>query len=134
MNEGLSFAQDVSPENSVGSFLCFWLALVHLVASFSYIRHDLCLLHIFLLLFHLKLMWFIYLLMYLSLETFMSIISKVCLTYFDGTDRPIELCYNFPISKDLIQRFNFPIWIPDCSTKSSALLDLFPLTLVFKGF
>ena len=72
--------------------------------------------------------------MYLSLETFMSIISKVCLTYFDGTDRPIELCYNFPISKDLIQRFNFPIWIPDCSTKSSALLDLFPLTLVFQAF
>ena len=31
--------------------------------------------------------------MYLFLETFMSIIGKDCLTYFDGTDRPIELYY-----------------------------------------
>ena len=47
------------------------------------------------------------------------------LTYSGGTDRPGELCYNFSISNDLTQLVNFPTWIPDCDSHSSALLDLF---------
>ena len=50
---------------------------------------------------------------------------KDWLTYFGGTDRPGELCYNFSISNDLIQIVNFPTWIPDCDSHSPALLDLF---------
>ena len=50
---------------------------------------------------------------------------KDWLTYCDGTDRSDELCYNFSISNDLIQMVNFPTWIPDCDSDSSALLDLF---------
>ena len=41
---------------------------------------------------------------------------------FDG---PGELCYNFFISNDLTQMFNFPTWIPYCDSHSPALLDLF---------
>ena len=40
-------------------------------------------------------------------------------------DRPGELCYNFFISNDLTQMFNFPTWIPYCDSHSPALLDLF---------
>ena len=50
---------------------------------------------------------------------------KNWLTYSGGTDRPGELCYNFSISNDLTQIFNFPAWIPDCDSHSPALLDLF---------
>ena len=35
-----------------------------------------------------------------------------------------ERCYNF-YSNDLTQMVNFPSWIPDCNSHSSALLDLF---------
>ena len=38
---------------------------------------------------------------------------KDWLTYFSGTDRPGELCYNFSISNDLTQMVNFPTRIPD---------------------
>ena len=49
--------------------------------------------------------------------------DKDWLTYSGGTDRSAELCYNF--STDPIQMVNFPTWIPDCDSHSSALLDLF---------
>ena len=50
---------------------------------------------------------------------------KDWLTYYGGTDRPGELCYNFSISHDLTQMINFPTRISDCDSHSSALLDLF---------
>ena len=50
---------------------------------------------------------------------------KDWLTYYDGTDRPGELCYNFSISNDLTQMVNFPTRIPDCDSHRPALLDLF---------
>ena len=53
---------------------------------------------------------------------------KDWLTYSGGTDGSGELCYNFPISKDLTQMVNFPTWIPDCDSHSPALLDLFLLS------
>ena len=49
---------------------------------------------------------------------------KDWLTYFGGTDRPGELCYNFSISNDLTHIVNFPTQIPDCDSHSPALLDL----------
>ena len=52
--EGLPFAQDVSLENSAGSYLCFQLALLHSVSLFfSSIDHRLRLCARFLTLFHL---------------------------------------------------------------------------------
>ena len=50
---------------------------------------------------------------------------KDWLTYSGGSDRPGELCYNFSFSKDLTQRVNFPTRIPDCDSRSLALLDFF---------
>ena len=44
---------------------------------------------------------------------------------YSGTGPPGELCYNFSISNDLTQMFNFPIRIPDYDSHSPALLDLF---------
>ena len=49
---------------------------------------------------------------------------KDWLTYSGGTDQPGELCYNFSISNDLTQMVNFPTWISDCDSHSTALLDL----------
>ena len=54
VKEGLSFAWDLSLENSADSYLCFWLALFHAVlTSFPYIDHLLHLYARFLILFHL---------------------------------------------------------------------------------
>ena len=50
---------------------------------------------------------------------------KDWLTYSSGTDRSGELCYNFSISNDFTQMVNFPTRIPDCHSRSPALLDLF---------
>ena len=57
---------------------------------------------------------------------------KDWLTYSGGTDRPGELCYNFFVSNDLTQMVNFLICIPDCDSRSPALLHyFFLLMLVF---
>ena len=54
VKEGLHFAQDLSLENSVDSYLCFRLAVLHSVSYFfSSIDHLLCLCAWFLILFHL---------------------------------------------------------------------------------
>ena len=50
---------------------------------------------------------------------------KDWLTDSGGTDRLVELLYNFYISNDLTQMVNFPTWIPDCDSHSPSLLDLF---------
>ena len=50
---------------------------------------------------------------------------KDWLTYSGTTDRSGGLCYNFSISKELTQMFNFPTRIPNCESHSPALLDLF---------
>ena len=46
-------------------------------------------------------------------------------TYSGGNDRPGELCYNFSNSDDLTEMVNAPTRIPDCDSRSPALLDLF---------
>ena len=55
VKEGLPFAQDLALENSADSYLCFWLALLHSVSSFSSINHKFLLIPVyalFLILFH----------------------------------------------------------------------------------
>ena len=128
VKEGLPFAWDLSLENSADSYLCFQMALLHLVSYF----------------------FFLYRSSSLSLCTvFDSISSNIdevistnppanvfvfgdfnvhymdWLTYIRGADRSGELCYNFSISNDLTQMVNFPTRIPDCDSHSLALLDLF---------
>ena len=128
VKEGLAFARDLSLENSADSYLRFRLALLH---SVSYV-------------------FFVYRSPSSSLCTVFDSISsnmdevlsinpsanvfvfgdfnvhhKDWLTYSGGTDRPGELCSNFSISNDLTQIVNFPTRIPDCDSRSPALLDLF---------
>ena len=128
VKEDLPFAGNLSLENSADSYLCFRLALL---CSLSYL-------------------FFLYRSPSSSLCTVFDSISSnmdevllinpsasvfafrdfdVCHrdwpTYYDGTDRPGELCYNFSISNDLTQIVNFPTQIPDCVSHSPALLDLF---------
>ena len=50
-------------------------------------------------------------------------LHKDWLTISGGTDQTGKLGYNFSISNDLNQVVNFPTWIPDCDSHSSALLD-----------
>ena len=50
---------------------------------------------------------------------------KDWLTYSCGTDQPGELCYNFSISNDLTQMVNFPKRIQDFDSRSPAFLNLF---------
>ena len=126
VKEGLPLARDLSLENSADSYLCFRLALLHLVSYFFFLYQSpssaLCMVfdsissnidEV------------------LSLNPFAVFVfgdfndhHKDWLTYSSGTDRPGELCYNFSISNDLTQIVNFPTWIPDCDSHNPALLDL----------
>ena len=58
-----------------------------------------------------------------------NIYHKDWLIYSGGTNRPFELCYDFPISNELTQIVNFPAQIPSCDSHSPALLDFF----IFSG-
>ena len=124
----LPFALELSLENSADSYLCFWLALVHLVYYFFFLyrspssslytvfdaissnKEEVC-----------------------SINTFANMFAfgksnihhKDWLSYSGGIDRSVELCYNFYISNYLTWMVNFPTQIPDRDSHSSALLDLF---------
>ena len=128
MKYGLPFAQDFSIENSADSYLCFRLAFLHSVPYFLFLYRSpsssLC--TVFdsissnideVLQINPSPNVFVF-------EDF-NVHQKDWLTYSGGTDRPGEVCYNFSISKDLIQIVNFPTRIPDCDSHSPALLHLF---------
>ena len=128
VKEGLPFARDLSLENSADSYLCFRLVLLHSVSYFFFLYRSpssaLCT---------------VFYSISSNIDEALSINSsanvfvfgdfnidhKDWLTYFSGTDRPGELCYNFSISNDLTQMVDFPTRIPDCGSHSPALLDLF---------
>ena len=98
VKEGLPFARDLSLEHSADSHLCFWLHLLHSVSYFFLLNQlpSLSLCTVF--------DSFSYntdevLLMNPSANLFVfedfNVHHKDWLTYFGGTDRPGELCYNF---------------------------------------
>ena len=62
-----------------------------------------------------------YLLMCLSF----NVHRKDWLAYSGGTDRSVELYYNFSISNVLTHMVSFPTCIPDSDSDSPVLLDLF---------
>ena len=61
--------------------------------------------------------------MCLSLETLISI-KRTYKPIPSGTDRLVELGYDFSITNDLAQMANFPTWIPDCDCICSAMAFL----------
>ena len=106
VKEGLPLARDLFLENSVDSYLCFRLALLHSVSYFFFLHQSSSLP------------------LYTVSDSVSSNIDEVLstnpsanvfvfgdfnvhhkdwLTYFGGTNRSAELCYNFSISNDLTQ-------------------------------
>ena len=128
VKEGLSFPGELFLENSVDSYLCFQLALLHSVAYFFFLYQSpsssLCM---------------VFYSISSNIDEVLSINPssnafvfgdfnvhhKDWLTYSVGTVRPAELCYNFSISNYLTQMMNFPTRIPDYDSPIPAILDLF---------
>ena len=126
--EGLPFAQDLSLENFVDSYLCFRLALLYSVSYFFFLYWSSpwssCM---------------VFDSTSSNIDNVFSINSsanvfvfwdsnvhyKDLLTYSRGTDRSGELSYNFSISNDLTQMVNFPTGLPGCCSQCPALLHLF---------
>ena len=128
VKEGLSFARNLSLENSADSYLCFPLALLHSVSYFFFIYYSpssaLCTVFDFassnideIILINPSANVFVF--------GDFNVHHRDWLTYFGGTDRPGELCCNFSISNDFTQMANFSTQIPDCDSHNPALLDLF---------
>ena len=128
LKEGLPFAQDISPENSADSYLCFRLALLHSVSCFLFLYQSPS-----------SSLFTVFDSLSSNIDKVLSINSsanvfvfgdfiihhKDWLIYSGATDRPGELCYNFSVSSDLTQIVNFSTRIPDCDSHNPALLDLF---------
>ena len=111
VKEGLSFAQDLSLENSADSYLCFWLALLHSVSYFFFLYRSpssaLCTVFD-----SISSNIDEVLLINPSANVFVfgdfNIHHKDWLTYSGGTDWPGELCYNFFLSQmTLLRWFTF---------------------------
>ena len=136
LKEVFLFARDLPIENSVDSYLCFRLALLHSVSYFFllYLSPSQSLCTIFD-----SVSWNIDDVFSInpSLDVLVfgnfNVHHKDWVTHSGGTDRPGELCHNFPISNDLTQVVNFPIQVAD-SVSLTVLLFwtyFFLLTLVF---
>ena len=111
VKEGLSFAQDLSLENSVDSYLCFLLALLHSVPYFFFLYQSpssfLC----------------------MAFDSISSNIDEVFSInpssnafIFGDLTSIIRTALD---SNELTQMVNFPSRIPDCDSNSPALLDFF---------
>ena len=128
VKEGLPFALDLSLENFVDFYLCFRLALFHSVSYFFSLYRSpsssLCMVF-----YSISSNIDEVLLINPSANVFdfgdSNDHHKDWLTYSGGTDRPVELCYNFSISNDLTQVVNFLMLIPVCDSHRPPLLDLF---------
>ena len=128
VKEGLPFAQDLSPENSADSYLCFRQALLHSVSYFFFLYQSPS-----------SSLYMVFDSISSNIDEVLSINPsanvfvfgdfnfhhKDWFIYSSGTDQPGELCYNFSIANDLTQMVNFPTRIPDCDSHNPGLLDLF---------
>ena len=128
VKEGLPFARDLSLENSADSYLCFRLALLHSVSYFFFLYRSpfpsLCT-DFDSISFNVDEVLWINISANLFVFGDFNVHHKDWLAYSGGTDRPVELSYNFSISNDLSQMGNLPTRIPDCDSHSPALLGLF---------
>ena len=128
VKEGLPFARDLSLENSADSYLCFRLTLLRSLSYFLFLYRSPF--SSFCTVFD-SVSSYIdeVLLINPSANVFVfgdfNVHHKDWLIYSGGTDRPGEICYNFPISNDHTQMVHFSTRIPGCDSYSPALLDLF---------
>ena len=108
VKEGLPFARDLSLENSADSYLCFRLALLDSVSSFSSIDH---LRHSFFdsVSFNIDEVRSINPSANVFVFGDFNVHHKDWLTYSGGTDRPGNFCHSFSISSDLTQMVNHSV-------------------------
>ena len=100
VKEGLPFAWNLSLENFADSYLCFRLALLHSVSYFFFLYRSpsssLCTIFDSISSTIDEVLW-----INPSANVFVfgdfNVHHKDWLTYYGGTDRPVELCYNFSI-------------------------------------
>ena len=100
IKEGLSFARELSLENSVDCYLCFRLALLHLMFYFFFLypSPSLMLYTIFdSILFNIDVVLSMNLPANVLVFGDFNFHHKDWLIYSGGTDRPGELCYNFSL-------------------------------------
>ena len=118
----------LSLENSVDSYLCSQLVLLHSVLYFFFLYQSpstfLCMVF-----YSISSNIDEVLSIDTSVNTFVFGDFKVhhedWLTYSGGTDRPGKLWYNFPISNDLAWMVNFPTQMPDWFSQSCSLISYF---------
>ena len=129
MKEGLPFARDLSLENFADSYLCFRLALLHLVSCFFFLYRSQSSLSLYTVFDSTSSNINEVLLINTSANVFIFgdfyIPHQEWLTYSGEIDRLGELCYNFSISNNLTLMVNFPTQIPNCDSHSPVLLDLY---------
>ena len=133
VKEGLPFAWDLSLDRSLDSYLCFQLTLLHSASSFFFLYQSpslsLCT---------------VFYSISSNIEEVLSINPSAVfvfgdfnvhhkdrLTYSGGTDRSVELCYNFSISNDFTQMVNFLTQILECDSHSPALDTSICSTMAF---
>ena len=128
VKEGISFARDLSLENSASSYLCFRQALLHSVSYFFFLYQSPS-----------SSLYTVFDSISCNIDKVLStnpsnnmfilgdfnVHHKDWITYSSRIDSSDEICYNFSISKDLTQMVNFPNQISDCDSHNPALLDLF---------
>ena len=128
VKKGLSFAWDVSLENSANSYLCFRPALLHSVSCFLFLYRSpsssLCTIFDSISSYIDEVLW-----INLSDNVFVfgdfHVHHKDWLSYSGETDQSGELSYNFSTSDDLTQIVNLLTRIPECDSHSPAYLDFF---------
>ena len=125
VKEGLLFPQELSLENSEDSYSCVRLALLHLVPYFFFLHWSTS-----------SSFWTTFYAIRYSQSTQLhyvfnfgdfNLYQKDWLTYFSGTNRPGELCYNIPFSNNHTLMVDFSYPYPGLSPVSLIFLflDLF---------
>ena len=131
------FGWNLSLENSVDSYLCFQLALLHSVSYFSFLYQSppssLCTVFGSISCSIKNVLWINPSLNVFVLGDF-SIHHKDWLNYSGETDRLKEICCNFSISNDLIQMVNFPTWISDSDSHSPVFFWIYLFLLLLGKF
>ena len=127
VQERLPFAWDLSQKNSLDSYLCFWLAVLHSVSYFFILYQSSFFLSICIVFDAILCNINNFLLINPSANVFVfgdfNVNRKDWLTYSGRTDRCNELCYDFSISNDLTHMLNSPTRISHCDSHNPALLN-----------
>ena len=128
VKEGLSFARDLSLEDSADPDLCFQLALLHPVSYYFFLYQSLFL---FLCMFFDSISSNVDQLLSINPSTNAFVLGdfkvhrKDWVTYSGGTDRPGDLCYNFLFQMNLLR------WLTFLLGSQTMILTVLPFWIYF---